>query len=206
MRDALTVAPARPDLYQLQAIIAARLGDPAAALEACQLALRIDGGLVQVWHELGRLEEQRENWTGARAAYERAIDLLPTFREASLALADLVRRTDSPSAAVGVLVGMLSTDPYDFEALTLLGRALLEGGRSADALQALDRVLRFQPDDAQALFHRGAALARERHFHEALACWDRVVQLQPVGALAMQARSRARSARDLAHILAGSER
>jgi tetratricopeptide (TPR) repeat protein len=206
VRDALAVAPGRPDLYQLQAIVAARLGDAGAALEACQLALRIDAGLVQVWLELGRLEEQRENWTGARAAYERAIDLLPTYREASLALADLLRRTDSPSAAIAVLVGMLASDPYDFEALTLLGRSLLEGGRSADALHALDRVLRFHPDDAAALFHRGAALARERQFHEALACWDRVVQLQPVGPLAAQARSRARSARDLAHILAGPER
>jgi tetratricopeptide (TPR) repeat protein len=206
VREALAVAPARPDLYQLQALIAARLGDTGAALEACQLALRIDAGLVQVWHELGRLEEKRDNWTGARAAYERAIDLLPTFREASLALADLLRRTDSPSSAISVLVGMLSSDPYDFEALTLLGRCLLESGRTADALQALDRVLRFHPDDADALFHRGAALARERRFHDAVACWDRVVQLQPGGPLAIQARSRARSARDLSHILAGSER
>ncbi|MGE5926873.1 MAG: tetratricopeptide repeat protein [Gemmatimonadota bacterium] len=206
VREALAVAPARPDLYQLQALVAGRLGDMNAALEACQLALRIDAGLVQVWHELGRLEEQRENWTGARAAYERALDLLPTFREASLALADLVRRTDSPTAAVGVLVGMLSADPYDFEALTLLGRCLLESGRTADALQALDRVLRFHADDVDALFHRGTALARERHFHHAVACWDRVVQLQPASPLAVQARSRARSARDLAHILVGSER
>lgn len=204
VRDALGAAPGRPDLYQLQAIICARMGDAAAALEACQLALRVDNGLVQVWYELGQLEEQRENWTGARAAYLRALDLLPTFAEASLALADLLRRIESPAAASDVLIGILSSDPYDFEALTLLGRVLLDDGRPPQALEAFERVLRFDPEHTGALFYQGAALARERQFREAVSAWDRVVQLEPSSMLATEARSRARSARDLQHILSGA--
>ena len=205
VRDALSVAPGRPDLYQLQAVISARLGDSAAALEACQLALRIDGGLVQVWYELGGLEEERENWAGARTAYLHALDLLPTFTAASLALADLLRRTDSPRAATDVLIGVLAADPYDFDALTLLGRALLDDGRPEQALQAFERVLRFDAEHTGALFYQGVALARERQFRQALSSWDRVVQLEPSGQLATEARSRARSARDLEHILTGGE-
>ena len=68
VRAAQAVAPGRPDLYQLQALIASELGDTPAALEACQVALQLDGTLVQVWFELGRLEEARENWSAARAA------------------------------------------------------------------------------------------------------------------------------------------
>jgi len=202
VRSAQAAAPGRPDLHQQQALIAAAMGDTSAALEACQVALRLDGSLVQVWHELGRLEEMRENWSAARAAYQRALELLPTFVAPALALADLARRVESPAAALDVLIGVLSADPYELEALTLLGRVLLEDGRPTQALEALDRVLRFDPDHAGALFYRGAALARERQFREAVAAWDRVVQLVPAGDLAAQARMRARSARDLEHILA----
>ena len=201
IRDALAVAPGRPELYQLQAIISARIGDLPEALEACRLAIQIDAGMVQVWHELGRLEERRENWTGARAAYTRALDLLPTYTESALSLADLLRRTESPGSAIGVLIAVLTADPYDLDALTLLGSTLLDDGRPHEALEAFARVLRFEPDHIGALFHRGVALARLRDFTAAVRSWDRVIQLQPSGQLATQARSRARSARDLQHIL-----
>ncbi len=197
---AQAAAPGRPDLYQLQALIAAELGDTAAALEACQVALQLDGTLVQVWFELGRLEEARENWSAARAAYQRSLELLPTYLAPALALADLARRVESPAAAIHVLVDLLSADPYELDALTLLGRTLLDDGRPSRALEALDRVLRFDPDHAGALFFRGVALARERQFRDAVSAWDRVVQLEPTGQFASQARARARSARDLEHI------
>jgi cytochrome c-type biogenesis protein CcmH/NrfG len=99
-------------------------------------------------------------------------------------------------------VELLSADPYEFEALLLLGRALLDDGRAAQALEAFDRILRFVPQHAEALFYRGVALARERQFADAVGAWDQVVQLAPGAELATAARSRARSARDLQHILA----
>jgi tetratricopeptide (TPR) repeat protein len=202
VRDALAVAPGQPDLYQLQAVICVRLGDTDAALEACQLALRVDSGLVQVWLELARLEERRDNWTAAHAAYGRALDLLPTFTPAALGRADLARRTESPKAAIGMLVELLTEDPYEFDALLLLGRALLDDGRPRQALEAFDRILRFVAEHPEALFYRGVALARERQFNDAVSAWDQVVQLAPGAELATAARSRARSARDLQHILA----
>ena len=63
-------------------------------------------------------------------------------------------------------------------------------------------MLRFRPDHAGALFQQGVALARARRFPEAVAAWERVAQLEPAGTMAGEARSRARSARDLQHILA----
>ena len=65
-------------------------------------------------------------------------------------------------------------------------------------------MLRFDPGHAGALYHQGAALARQRQYDRAVAAWERVVQLDPGGPYAAQARSRARSARDLQHIFAAS--
>jgi len=103
-----------------------------------------------------------------------------------------------------VLIRLLESDPYDLEALTALGATLLEEGRTTQALEAFARVLRFDPEHAGALYHQGAALARQRQYDRAVAAWERVVQLDPGGPYAAQARSRARSARDLQHIFAAS--
>ncbi|HEX5388079.1 MAG TPA: tetratricopeptide repeat protein [Gemmatimonadales bacterium] len=196
------LAPGRPDLYHLRARIAHRLGDIAGARDAYREALRIDGAQVQIRYELGRLEEERADDLAARAAYEQALEHLPTFTAAALALAGIVGRTESAAAAVNVVVTVLETDPYDLDALALLGRLLLDDGRTDAAREALDRVLRFDPDHASALFHRGVVRARERCFPEAVDDWNRVVQLDPAGTLAADARSRVRSARDLQHIFA----
>jgi tetratricopeptide (TPR) repeat protein len=150
------------------------------------------------------MEEERRNWRAARAAYERALDLLPTYGAAALALADLIRRTESPRAAIPVLVGLLEADPYELEALTALGRALLEDGRTNQALEAFTRVLRFDQEHTAALYNQGTCFARQRRFDEAVQVWERVIQLDPEGPFATEARSRARSARDLQHIFAAA--
>ncbi|MBA3444831.1 MAG: tetratricopeptide repeat protein [Gemmatimonadales bacterium] len=200
VREAQSLAPDRPDLFHLQAQVSVRLGDRAAALAAFNAALRLDASLVRVWCELGAMEEERRNWVDARAAYERALDLLPTYGAAALALADLIRRTESPRAAIPVLVRLLEADPYELEALTALGRALLEDGRTHQALEAFTRVLRFDPEHEAALYHQGTCFARQRQFEEAVQVWERVIHLDPEGPFATEARSRARSARDLHHI------
>jgi tetratricopeptide (TPR) repeat protein len=204
VREAQSLAPGRPDLLHLQAQASVRLGDRAAALTAFNAALELDPSLVRVWCELGSMEEERRNWAAARTAYERALDLLPTYGTAAMALADLIRRTESPRAAIPVLVRLLEADPYELEALTALGRALLEDGRTHQALEAFTRVLRFDPDHGAALYHQGTCFARQRQFDHAVQVWERVIHLDPDGPFATEARSRARSARDLQHIFAAA--
>jgi tetratricopeptide (TPR) repeat protein len=184
--------------------VSLRLGDRAAALAAFNAALELDPSLVRVWCELGALEEERRNWPPARAAYERALDLLPTYGSAALALADLIRRTEAPGAAIPVLVRLLQADPYELEALTALGRALLEDGRTQQALEAFTRVLRFDPEHPAALYQQGTCFARQRQFDDAVQVWERVIHLDPDGPFATEARSRARSARDLQHLFAAA--
>jgi tetratricopeptide (TPR) repeat protein len=204
IREAQALTPGQADLFHMEAQASARLGDRAAALEAFNAALRLDPSLVRVWCELGALEEERRNWAAARAAYEHALDLLPTYGSAALALADLIRRTEAPRAAIPVLVKLLEADPYELEALTALGRALLEDGRTQDAMEAFSRVLRFDPEHAAALYHQGTCFARQRQFDDAVVAWERVINLDPAGPFATEARSRARSARDLQHIFAAA--
>jgi tetratricopeptide (TPR) repeat protein len=202
LKRAQQLAPGRADLFQLQARVCIKLGDVDGAVEASQVALQLDNSLAQVWHDLGRLEETRQNWVAAKAAYQRALDLLPTLMESALALADLVRRSESPAGAVQILVDILMAEPWDLDALLLLGRCLLDDGRPERASEALRRLLKFDTDNDAALFHLGVALARLRRYGEAVQAWERVVQVDATGPFAQAARSHGRSARDLQHIFA----
>ncbi|MGH9258728.1 MAG: tetratricopeptide repeat protein, partial [Acidimicrobiales bacterium] len=169
---------------------------------AFRAALELDPGFVQAWLDLGRVHEARDERVEAEAAYERALETLPTFHEAVLALADLLRRTGRPRRAILRLADLLEQDPYDLEALELLGRTLLEDKRDQAALEAFHRVLKFDPAHVGALFHAGLALARLRRYDEAVQAWERVTRVDPGGPFAQQARAQARTALDLRHIFA----
>jgi tetratricopeptide (TPR) repeat protein len=160
---------------------------------------------VRAWYERGAVEEELQRPGAARTAYQRALELLPTYLDAGLALADLLRRTGLAAQATRLLVDLLLAEPYALGALVLLGRVLADEGRFPDAIAALSRVLRFHPEHTEALFHRGLAEAKRRRYGAAIADWERVVQIEPTGPLAARARAQARSARELAHILQLSE-
>ena len=200
LHQAQTRAPARADLRKLQGDVALKIGDKSGALAAYRAALELDRGYVQVWLDLGRLHEAKEEWADAQAAYERALDTLPTFNEAALALADLLRRSGRPRAAVTRLAEMLEQDPYDLPALLLLGRALLDDKRDEQALEAFRRALKFDPDQVEALFQQGVVLARLHRYGEAVQAWEKVTRLDPSGPFAQRARVHARTALDLQHI------
>src|SRR6266571_239426 len=179
---------------------AVKVGDKRGALAAYRAALELDHGYVQVWLDLGRLQEDKEAWAEAEEAYEHALEALPTFNEAALALADLLRRSGRTRAAVVRLAEMLEQDPYDLPALLLLGRALLDDKRDEQALEAFRRALKFDPDQVEALFQLGVVLARLHRYGEAVQAWEKVTRLDPSGPFAQRARVHARTALDLQHI------
>jgi superkiller protein 3 len=104
--------------------------------------------------------------------------------------------------AVVRLAEMLEQDPYDLPALLLLGRALLDDKRDAQALEAFQRALKFDPEQVEALFQLGVALARVHRYAEAVQAWERVTRIDPGGPFGQAARAHARTALDLKHIFA----
>ncbi|MGE3527683.1 MAG: tetratricopeptide repeat protein, partial [Gemmatimonadales bacterium] len=96
---------------------------------------------------------------------------------------------------------LLIGDPYDVDALVLLGRTLLDDDRPQQALESFIRALKFDPAHPAGLYYAGVALTRLRRYQQAVQLWEKVVQVDPKSDFAHLARSEARSARDLQHIL-----
>src|SRR2546425_11714771 len=57
--------------HKLQGDVALKVGDKGGALAAYRGALELDPGYVQVWVDLGRLHEEREEWRGGQGGDER---------------------------------------------------------------------------------------------------------------------------------------
>jgi tetratricopeptide (TPR) repeat protein len=200
IRRARGDAPERADLVKLEGDIALGTGDLEAAREAYEAAIRMDARLVPAHVALGGVHERREAWSAAEAAYREALARLPTYGEAAVPLARVLRRTGRARDAVNLLADYLVNDPSDLDALFGLSQALVDDGRLEQALVALERLSAFDPDHAAGHFYAGVALARLRRYPDAVARWERVQQLDPDGPYAQKARRHARTALDLAHV------
>jgi len=164
-----------------------------AAISAYRHALSIDGDFAAVRYDLAQLLITRGDFSEAERELMLALDAVPTYADATLALASLHRQRDESGKALALLVEFLERDPYSFDGLVALGELLLEMGKPDDAAFAFQRVLRFDPSHVGAVFHQGVLLAGQERFREALACFRRVAELEPHGEYARRAFREARS-------------
>ena len=74
---------------------------------------------------------------------------------------------------------VLTFQPDNFDALSLLGIAQLDAGDKETAEATLKRALSLEPRSAEAHCNYGVALFELKRFEEARACYERAVKLKP---------------------------
>ncbi|MEP7066619.1 MAG: tetratricopeptide repeat protein, partial [Gemmatimonadota bacterium] len=200
LRSARRLAPARADVLKEFGDVARAAGDIDGAITAYRNALDLDRDFAVVHYELARLLAERGEPGKAEESLLAALEAVPTYVEAMLALANVRRRFGRVDAALPPLVELLRRDPYNIDALLSLSEVLLELDRCDDAAISIDRVLRFDPRHVLALFLKGQLLADRHRYRDAIATWQRVVELEPDGEHARRARRESRTAADLLRI------
>jgi cellulose synthase operon protein C len=200
LRSARRLAPARADVLKEFGDVARAAGDVDGAIAAYRNALDLDGDFAVVHYELACLLAERGEPAKAEESLLAALEAVPTYVEAMLALAMVRRRFGRAVAALSPLVELLRRDPYNIDALLSLSETLLELDRHDDAAVSIDRVLRFDPRQVMALYLKGMLLADRHRYREAIAAWHRVVELEPESVYACRARREARTAADLLRI------
>ncbi len=144
--------------------------------------------------EFGRILIEEGAYNEAEGEIRQALELMPTYADANLVLAELLNRQGRSRETINLLAAFLETEPYNLEALVLLGEALLAEGRRRDAEQALVQVLRFDPQRSSALFRLGELTAESGRYREALGYWRRLIEAAPDSEYAARARVQARVA------------
>ncbi|RMH18085.1 MAG: tetratricopeptide repeat protein, partial [Acidobacteria bacterium] len=146
-----------------------RLGDARAAaaeLEAAEPLLasldpaQRDAEAVELHYALGALAVNRGDAAAARARFETAVALDPSYADAWLQLGNLEGRAGRLEAALAYFDRAVEADPDHAPARLQRATTLMDLGRFAAAIPDLERRLDLQPQDPQA--RQLLAIARQR--------------------------------------------
>ncbi|QGM97601.1 tetratricopeptide repeat protein [Methylocystis parvus] len=107
---------------------------------------------------LGALYVTRGDPAQARAAYEKALALDPTFAPAAISLADLLRSGGDEAGAEGQLRKAFLRNPESGALAHALGLSLIRQKRLPEAMANLEEAARLAPDDARFAYVYGVAL------------------------------------------------
>ncbi len=129
------------------------LGEHARAVELLKRSVAAERKDVHTRVALARALIAAGHDNEAQGELRSALDLDATNQDAQLELVSLYRRKTELRAALNILVRLLHSDIYHFDALILLGETLVDMGREDDARNAFERVIRFDPNHAGAMQH-----------------------------------------------------
>jgi tetratricopeptide (TPR) repeat protein len=169
-RDALAVAGLAEG-----ALNVGRVDD---ALLALEVAIELDGGLVQAWSLRGAALSQKGRFAEAVEAQRRAVEIDPQNASAWSSLARDLHALKRYQEALEAADRALEIRPGLAFALNSKGLALEGMKRSEEALEAFDLALAADPSSLGALCNRGASLLSLKRYPDAFASFNRARELK----------------------------
>ncbi len=155
------------------------------AIEVLQQLSRSHDNLAVVHSTLGDLLRAKENYAGAIAAYDRAIDLAPESNRARWLLfysRGIAReRSGDGAAAEEDFRAALKMEPEQPQVLNYLGYSLVEQNRNLDeALDMIERAVAASPNSGYIVDSLGWVFYRLGRYEEAVDQMERAVELLAV--------------------------
>lgn len=150
-------------------------GFDAPAVPAFERAARLDPSAITLYN-LGTLYLRRGNPLGARAAFERALEMQPDYAEAGNSLGALLAQSGEVPAAVERFRAALQVKPDFADALNNLGFALFQSGQAEQAYELYQKALALQPGFAEALNNLGIFFGRQGDLDRARTYFQQAVE------------------------------
>lgn len=178
-------APEDVDALMLAASARFEAGDPAAALEALDLARRIAPQRAEVLRWIGNIARSVGDLEGAIAAYRHALALDNDFAAVRFELARLLVRKSAWEDAERELITALETVPTYAEATLELASLKRLTGRAPEAVDVLVDLLQRDPYSFDGLIALGETLLTMGRAADARVAFVRVLRFDPthVGAI-----------------------
>jgi predicted Zn-dependent protease len=127
---ALALEPERSQAHLVSSLALQASGENGRALEAAELAVRLDAELPEGWAVLGDHRVDADDTVGALEAYDRVLGLDPDHEHAAVQRAEILIAEDRDGEAADGLLTYVSRHPEDIDASRVLGRALYYAVRS----------------------------------------------------------------------------
>jgi tetratricopeptide (TPR) repeat protein len=153
-------------------------GFDAAAVPVFERVAKLDPTAITLYN-LGTLYLKRGNPLGARAAFERALEMQPEYAEASNSLGALLAQSGAVPAAIERFRAALQVRPDFPDALNNLGFALFQTGQPAQAFELYEKALALQPGFPEALNNLGIFFGRQGDLDRARSYFQQAVEGRP---------------------------
>jgi tetratricopeptide (TPR) repeat protein len=162
----------------LKAALHLQLGDPAAALGACDQALAVQPGYARAHRNRGDALQALGRADEALAAYDKALQLQPDDLAAHVNRGNLLSEQKRWAEALASYEGAIALDPKVPQAHVNRARVLCELERYAEGLEAAEQAVALQPGYAKAWSRRGDALLGLERFEDALESFGQAARRQ----------------------------
>jgi len=149
------------------------------ALAEYLAALDFDADRPEAHSGLGALHVQRGDVASAEREFRQAIEIDPTYSQASVNLADLYRRLDREQDADAALRGALRRIPREAVLHHALGLSLVRQQRKGEALAELGKAALLSPDNIRFAYVYAIALHDAGKRGEALRQLQRAIRRAP---------------------------
>jgi ATP-dependent Clp protease ATP-binding subunit ClpC len=137
----------------------------------------------------GRVLHKERDFTGAIAAFQRALELDPDYAEAAFRLG-LAHEDDRQfRKAVTAYDRCLQIKPDHVQAATNIGESYRKNERYKDAVKAYDRALRIRSDYLYALAGRAESMRMLGEHEQSLTWFDKALAVGPRHAFAIQGKA-----------------
>jgi tetratricopeptide (TPR) repeat protein len=167
----LYTAPASYQVHELNAESLETQGNWKDAATEYREVLKKNPTMAGIHYRLGRLTlsapKTATTAEEAQREFEEELKIDPGNAGAEYVLGELAREDEHWPAAIDHFGKAAKLDAGFADAFVGLGRALLGGGRAADAVQPLEVAAKLQPDNPAAHFHLATAYRRIGHREEA---------------------------------------
>lgn len=182
----LTVDPSHGEAQFLYGRALLKIGRIGAAIDALELANKLDARIPERLQELGWAYEIDDRATSlSETLYEEALSIQPQNAEIRVRLAELLEADNRLEAALTEYVKAADEQPWLESAHYGLGTTAFALGRLAQAESAFREVLRLNPDFANALTNLGAIMILEKNLDEAMGLFERAVAVEPINVAAL---------------------
>jgi tetratricopeptide (TPR) repeat protein len=153
------------------------------AVNVFDKAVQLKPDKAELWTALGKALVDLDRRAEALLSFQHALTLKPDLWDAAHESGTLLNQMGRREEALAhfMLCAELKPNHAADDATTFnnIGNTLQSLGRSAEALQWLDRALQRRPDFVQALSNKAIALGQLRRFDEAFAAYAGVKALDP---------------------------
>ena len=166
-----TIAPGSYQVHELNAEAMEAQGKQEDAIMEYRELLKREPNLHGIHYRIGRLLLSGPNKDTvkeeARREFEEELKLDPSSAASEYVLGEMARQDQQTPAAIQHFSRATKLDAGFIDAFIGLGRSLLEGSRSGEAITPLQTAAKLQPDNPAAHFYLGTAYQRSGRAEDA---------------------------------------